>query len=681
VAKPARKTSSAKANTKAAVEPGGVKKPGAKSRASPASSAKAASTAQAKGISSKASKPRNEVTRPSPKEIGNEAGKKRSAHPTPAVEAAPSQHLFANLLERVHAVCRALAADAGWSSTVDLSRVVVEPPRDAAHGDMATNAAMVLARDAGAKPRDLAEQIASKLRADDLIASADVAGPGFINLTLKPSVWSDALRTVLREGDGYGRSAIGAAEKVDVEYVSANPTGPMHVGHCRGAVFGDALCSLLQFAGYDVTREYYINDAGAQVDVLARSAFLRYREALGEEIGAIPEGLYPGDYLKPVGEALAAEYGDQLKSMSEGRWLPIVRDKAIAMMMDEIKGDLAALNIKHDVFFSERSLIETGNNKVTETIDYLRSKGDVYEGRLPPPKGGAPVEDYEDREQTLFRATAYGDDVDRPLMKSDGSYTYFASDIANHKNKFDRGFGNLIDVFGADHGGYIKRMQAAVKAVTSGKATLDVKLVQLVRLLRHGEPVKMSKRSGDFVTLREVVDEVGSDAVRFMMLFRKNDAVLDFDLAKVIEQSKDNAVFYVQYGHARGHSVLRNARGVVPDLPEEAGARAAFLGDAAVERLTDPAELDLLRRLAAYPRMIEAAAVAHEPHRIAFYLYDLASEFHSLWTRGSDLPYLRFIINNDAEITKARLALVQGVVSVLASGLAVLGVDAPAEMR
>ena len=593
---------------------------------------------------------------------------------------ASDQHLFADVLARVHAVCGALAVEGGWPAGIDLSRIVVEPPRDAAHGDMATNAAMVLAKEAKAKPRDLAEQIAAKLRADDLIASVDIAGPGFINLTLKPRAWSDTLRTVLREGDSYGKSAVGAGARVNVEYVSANPTGPMHVGHCRGAVFGDALCSLLAFAGYDVTREYYINDAGAQVDVLARSAFLRYREALGENIGDIPEGLYPGDYLKPVGQALATEYGDKLKAMPEGGWLPIVRTMAIAMMMDMIKGDLAALNIKHDVFMSERSLIETGNNKVTETIDFLRARGDVYEGRLPPPKGG-PVEDYEDREQTLFRATAYGDDVDRPLMKSDGSYTYFASDIANHKNKFDRGFRDLIDVFGADHGGYIKRMQAAVKAITSGEATLDVKVVQLVRLLRNGEPVKMSKRSGDFVTLREVVDEVGSDAVRFMMLFRKNDAVLDFDLAKVIEQSKDNAVFYVQYGHARGHSVFRNAREVVPDLPEETAARAAYLGAAAVERLTDTAELDLLRRLALYPRMIEAAAVAHEPHRIAFYLYDLASEFHALWTRGRDLPYLRFIINNDADITKARLALVQGVVSVLASGLAVLGVHAPDEMR
>src|SRR5215510_2860612 len=568
-------------------------------------------------------------------------------------EISPSLHLFADVLARVHVVCRTLAAEANWPEGIDFSRVVVEPPRDATHGDMATNAAMVLAKEAKAKPRDLAEQIAERLRADALIAKVDVAD--------------------------YGR--VRGGSKVNVEYVSANPTGPMHVGHCRGAVFGDALASLLQFGGHDVTREYYINDAGAQVDVLARSAFLRYREALGEDIGAIPEGLYPGDYLKPVGTALAKEHGDKLLAMSEAQWLPTVRAKAIAMMMDEIKDDLAALNVRHDVFFSERSLIEGGNNEVAETIDFLRAKGDIYEGRLPPPKG-APVEDWEDREQLLFKATAYGDDVDRPLIKSDGSYTYFASDIANHRNKFERGFADLIDVFGADHGGYIKRMQAAVKAVTAGEATLDVKIVQLVRLLRSGEPVKMSKRSGDFVTLREVVDEVGKDAVRFMMLYRKNDAVLDFDLAKVIEQSKDNAVFYVQYGHARGHSVFRNAREeVVPDLPEEAGARVAYLSGAAVERLTDPVELDLLKRLAMYPRTVEAASIAHEPHRIAFYLYDLASEFHALWTKGRDLPHLRFIINHDAQLTKARLAMVQGVVSVLASGLAVLGVHAPSEMR
>src|SRR5215475_1332361 len=591
-----------------------------------------------------------------------------------------SLHLFADVLARVHAACRALAAEANWPAGVDFSRVVVEPPRDASHGDMATNAAMVLAKEAKSKPRDLAEAIAARLRADPLIEKVDIAGPGFINLTLKGSVWINALRSVLREAEAFGRAVVHASAKVNVEYVSANPTGPMHVGHCRGAVFGDALASLLDFAGHDVTREYYINDAGAQVDVLARSAFLRYREALGENIGEIPEGLYPGDYLKPVGQALAKEHGDKLLDISEAQWLPVVRSKSIAMMMDEIKGDLEALNIKHDVFFSERSLIEGGNNRVAETIDFLRAKGDVYEGRLLPPKG-APVEDWEDREQTLFRATAYGDDVDRPLLKSDGSYTYFASDIAYHKNKFDRGFRDLVDVWGADHGGYIKRMQAAVKAVTGGEAALDVKIVQLVKLLRAGEPVKMSKRSGDFVTLREVVDEVGRDAVRFMMLNRKNDAVLDFDLAKVIEQSRDNPVFYVQYGHARGQSIFRNAREVIPTLPQADRERRHALAQAALSRLDDAAELALMRRIALYPRLVEAAAASHEPHRIAFYLYELASDFHALWTKGKDAPHLRFIIQNDPELTLARLALVQGVVTVLASGLAVLGVGAPIEMR
>ncbi|QDM22387.1 arginine--tRNA ligase [Tardiphaga sp. vice154] len=593
---------------------------------------------------------------------------------------APSPHLFAIMLARVHAVCRALADEGTLPAGLDLSRVVVEPTKDASHGDMASNAAMVLAKQARLKPKDLAEAIAAKLRDDDLVASVDVAGPGFINLTLKTAVWAEALRAVLRDGDAYGRLATGVGEKVNVEYVSANPTGPMHVGHCRGAVFGDALCSLLATAGFDVCREYYINDAGAQVDVLARSAFLRYREALGQDIGPIPEGLYPGDYLVPVGQALAAQYGDLLLLQPESEWLPGVRDTSIAMMMEMIRGDLAALNIQHDVFFSERSLISGDVDKVADTIEFLRAKGDVYEGRLPPPKG-VPVEDYEDREQTLFRATAYGDDVDRPLKKSDGGYTYFASDIANHKNKFDRGFRNMVDVWGSDHGGYIKRVQAAIKAVTAGQGTLDVKIVQLVKLLRNGEQVKMSKRSGDFVTLREVVDEVGPDAVRFMMLFRKNDAVLDFDLAKVREQSKDNPVFYVQYGHARGHSIFRNAREMLADLPEETEARVAYLKDAPVERLDDAAELGLARQLALYPRMIESAALAHEPHRIAFYLYDLASAFHALWTRGRDMPHLRFIITNDAELTKARLALVQSVVSVLASGLAVLGVTAPDEMR
>src|SRR5499426_3201186 len=440
--------------------------------------------------------------------------------------------------------------------------------------------AMVLAKEAGRKPRELAEAIAAKLASDGAVAKAEVAGPGFINLTLKREAWIEALRAVLEAGAEYGRSNVGQGNAVNVEYVSANPTGPMHVGHCRGAVFGDALANLLAFSGFKVTREYYINDAGAQVDVLARSAFLRYREALGEDIGAIPQGLYPGEYLKPVGAELASRYGASLKDKPEAEWLPLVRVSAIDMMMADIRNDLRSLNVVHDVFFSERSLIEGPRDQVGETIAALRRAGDVYEGRLPPPKG-APIEDWEDREQTLFRATAFGDDVDRPLMKSDGSYTYFASDIAYHKNKVDRGFASMIDVWGADHGGYIKRVQAAVKAVqrisNAGAAELDVKLVQLVKLLRGGEPIKMSKRAGEFVTLREVVEEVGKDAVRFMMLYRKNDAVLDFDLAKVIEQSRDNPVFYVQYGHARACSVFRNAREVVPELPSERAARAATL--------------------------------------------------------------------------------------------------------
>jgi len=561
----------------------------------------------------------------------------------------------------------------------DLSRIVVEPPREASHGDLATNAAMALAKDAGLKPRDLAEKVAAELRKLSDVTKTEIAGPGFINLTLDPAVWRTALAAIVRDGVEYGRGSVGAGKPVNVEYVSANPTGPMHVGHCRGAVFGDALANLLAVAGFAVAREYYINDAGGQVDVLARSAFLRYREARGETIGAIPDGLYPGDYLVPVGAALAKEYGDKLKAMPEAGWLPLVRAKAIAMMMAMIRDDLAALNVKHDVFFSERSLIE-GSDKVGATIEELRKKGQVYEGRLPPPKG-APIDDYEDREQTLFRATAFGDDVDRPLKKSDGSYTYFASDIAYHKSKFDRGFRDMIDVWGADHGGYIKRMKAAVKAVSDGSAELDVKIVQLVKLMRAGVEVKMSKRSGEFITLREVVDEVGRDAVRFMMLYRKNDAPLDFDLAKVIEQSKDNPVFYVQYGHARGHSVFRNAAEALPDLPVENAARTAYLSQAELARLDDPGELSLMRKLALYPRLVEAAALAHEPHRVAFYLYELASEFHGQWTRGTGAPHLRFIIQHDPQLTVARLALVQGLVTVLASGLALLGVEAPNEMR
>jgi arginyl-tRNA synthetase len=589
-------------------------------------------------------------------------------------------NIFAVVLDKVRAASDALVAEGALPAGIDQARVVVEQPREAAHGDMATNAAMVLAKDTGKKPRDLAEAIAAKLRADDLVEKVEVAGPGFINITLKRAAWIDALRAVLAAGADYGRVGIGQSVPVNVEYVSANPTGPMHVGHGRGAVFGDALANLLNFAGFKVTREYYINDAGAQVDVLARSAYLRYREALGEEIGAIPDGLYPGDYLKPVGEALVAECGRALLGKPERDWLPMVRQRTIELMMVQIRNDLAALNVRHDVFFSERSLSAGNGSAVESAIAALRAKGLVYQGRLPPPKG-APVDDWEDREQTLFRSTDFGDDVDRPLLKSDGGYTYFASDVAYHKSKFDRGFKTMIDVWGADHGGYVKRMQAAVKAVSAGAADLDVKIVQLVKLLRGGEPVKMSKRAGEFVTLREVVDEVGVSAVRFMMLYRKNDAVLDFDLEKVIEQSRDNPVFYVQYGHARGKSVFRNAREFVPDLPADAAGRALALAAAPLERLEDPGELSLMRRLALFPRVVEAAALAHEPHRIAFYLYEVASEFHSQWNRGTDLPYLRFIIQNDPLMTLARLALVEGVVTVLASGLAMLGVEAPEEMR
>jgi arginyl-tRNA synthetase len=590
-----------------------------------------------------------------------------------------AHNIFAEMLNRVRRANNDLIAAGVLPAGIDLSRVTVEPPRDPAHGDMATNVAMVLAKDAGKKPRELAEAYAQKLRADDLVAKVEIAGPGFINLTLKPSAWTAALRNAVQLGPQYGKSDIGHSVPVNVEYVSANPTGPMHVGHCRGAVFGDALTNLLAFAGFAVTREYYVNDAGAQVDQLGRSAYLRYREALGESIGAIPEGLYPGEYLRPVGETLAAEYGDALTKQPEAEWLPVVRAKAIAMMMAAVRADLAALNIAPDVFYSERSLVDGNVDLVAATIDWLRTRGYVYEGRLPPPKG-ASQEDWEDREQTLFRSTAFGDDIDRPLKKSDGSYTYFASDIAYHRSKLDRGFRALIDVWGADHGGYIKRMQAAIAALSESRAELDVKVVQLVKLLRAGEPVKMSKRAGEFVTLREVVDEVGRDAVRFMMLFRKNDAVLDFDVAKVLEQSRDNPVFYVQYGHARGKSVFRNAREAFPDLPADL-SNPAVLADVTLERLSDPTELALMRQIALYPRVVEAAAAAHEPHRIAFYLFDLASEFHALWTLGNTSPHLRFIIQNDRQMTLARLVLVQGVVTVLASGLGLLGVAAPNEMR
>lgn len=585
-------------------------------------------------------------------------------------------NVFSIYLGHVHEALNALVKDGAIPAGLDFSRIVVEPPKDETHGDLATNAAMVLAKDAKQKPREVAEKLAAKLKAAPHVAKVEVAGPGFINLSLDSSFWLQVLRAAIMSGKDFGRTEMGRGEKVNVEYVSANPTGPMHVGHGRGAVFGDALARLLAFAGYDVTREYYINDAGAQVDVLARSAFLRYREALGDEIGDIPEGLYPGDYLIPVGKALAETHGRTLLQKPDSDWLPVVRETAISIMMDMIREDLAALEIRHEVFFSERSLTAGGKDKVAETIEFLRHAGHVYEGRLPPPKG-APVEDWEDREQTLFRATAFGDDVDRPLMKSDGSYTYFAADMAYHRDKIERGFETLIDVWGADHGGYVKRMNAAVKALSAGKVALDVKLCQLVRLLRAGEPVKMSKRAGSFVTLREVVDEVGVDPVRFMMLFRKNDAQLDFDLAKVIEQSRDNPVFYVQYAHARGRSVFRNAKEALSSLD----ASVQALGEADLSLLSDEAELGLVRKLAQWPRLVESAAEFHEPHRVAFYLYDLASAFHSLWNKGKDAPHLRFIIEDNTRLTLARLSLVHGLVAVLASGLAILGVRAAEEMR
>ncbi len=583
-------------------------------------------------------------------------------------------NIFDTYAARIAAAVASLQAKGAVPAGLDLARVVVEPPRDPSHGDLATNAAMALAKDAGMNPRALAELLATELRADPSVASVEIAGPGFINLRLNAGIWLDVLSAALAAGAAFGRGATGKG-KVNVEYVSANPTGPMHVGHGRGAVFGDALANLLDFAGHDVTREYYINDAGAQVDVLARSAYLRYREALGEDIGAIPDGLYPGDYLVPVGKNLAAEHGAKLKAMPEAQWLPLVRSFAIDAMMDMIREDLAALGVEHKVFFSERSLQDGGGGgKVRSTLEALQSRDLVYEGRLPPPKGQKD-EEWEDREQTLFRATQFGDDTDRPLLKSDGGFTYFASDIAYHKSKFDRGFAQMIDVWGADHGGYVKRMQAAVKAVTGGKGALDVKLIQLVKLLRNGEPVKMSKRSGDFVTLREVIDEVGRDAVRFMMIFRKNDATLDFDLAKVVEQSKDNPVFYVQYAHARAASIFRQAEEAYPGI----GAEDLATADIAI--LTDEAEMALIKLIAQYPRLVEQAASAHEPHRVAFYAHDLASSFHSLWNRGKDLPHLRFVNQTDRLSTMARLALVQAVKTVLASALDIAGVAAPEEMR
>jgi arginyl-tRNA synthetase len=581
---------------------------------------------------------------------------------------------FGYFLDEITRILRALIDAGKLPQGLDLTRIGVEPPRDPAHGDISTNAAMVLAKPAGLKPIAIAELLVERLAGHEWVTETSIAGPGFINLRILDRFWQARLADVLLAGADYGASKMGKGAPVNVEYVSANPTGPLHIAHARGAAVGDALASLLAKAGFAVTREYYINDAGGQVDVLARSAYLRYREALGERIDAIPEGLYPGDYLKATGRALAERDGRKWLDQPESAWLAPIRRFAIDSMMALIRDDLAALGIRQDVFTSERALIESGG--VERAVKALEKLGLIYVGTLEPPKGKTP-DDWEPRPQTLFRATEFGDDVDRPLKKSDGSWTYFANDIANHYDKFRRGFPTMIDIWGADHGGHIKRMQAAVTAITAGKGALDAKICQLVRLLRAGQPVKMSKRAGTFVTLREVVEEVGPDVVRFIMLTRKNDAPLDFDLAKVLEQSRDNPVFYVQYAHARAHSVLRHAAAELPEIALDPAA----LAKAPVERLTDSGELGLIKLMAGWPRLIESAAEAHEPHRIAFYLYDLAAAFHGLWNKGKDEASLRFLVPDDKALTAARLAMVRGMAFVVASGLGIFGVKPVEEMR
>ena len=582
-------------------------------------------------------------------------------------------NLFQYFKDRVVETIQDLAKAGKLPEGLEMSRVNVEPTRDAAHGDIATNAAMVLAKQAKMKPRDLATLLVEKLVVLDHVTSAEIAGPGFINMRIEAEFWHARLGEVLGSETAYGNSKLGAGDGVNVDYVSANPTGPMHVGHARGAVFGDALASLLEKAGFDVTREYYINDAGAQVGVLAQSLHLRYRESLGEDIGAIPEGLYPGDYLVPVGKDLAEKDGDKWQNIPEEEWLVPFQTLAIDAMMELIKGDLASLGVKFDAFTSEHGLVSAG--KVDVVLNFFEDRGLIYQGVLEPPKGKK-TDDWEERPQTLFKATDFGDDVDRALKKSDGSWTYFATDIAYHLDKYERGFKTMIDVWGADHGGYVKRMEAAVKAVTEGDGELDVKVCRLVNLLEDGKPVKMSKRAGTFITLRDVVEQVGKDVVRFIMLTRTNDKTLDFDFARVTEQSRDNPVFYVQYAHARIKSVMRHAA-------DEFGAAAITpeaLASVALDKLTDSDELGLIKTMAAWPRIVESAALAHEPHRIAFYLNDLASGFHGLWNKGKDNAHLRFIIADDRDVTMARLALLQGVAFVIASGLQVFGVTPVDEM-
>ncbi|MEM7441461.1 MAG: arginine--tRNA ligase [Pseudomonadota bacterium] len=579
-------------------------------------------------------------------------------------------NLFADIHTLVIESLWALQKDGVLPDGLNFSNVTVEPPRDALHGDMATNAAMVLAKPAGAKPRDIADALAAKLTSDGRIATADVAGPGFLNLRLADGLWAEVIPSALQAGSDFGRSDMGQGQKVNVEYVSANPTGPLHVGHTRGAVFGDALASLLDFAGFDVTREYYINDGGAQVDVLARSVYLRYLEAHGQEV-AFEDGTYPGDYLVPVGQSLKDKVGDAYVGAAEDVWLADVRAYATDAMMGLIRDDLKSLGVEMDVFYSEKSLY--GSGRIEAALEALDSKGLIYEGVLEPPKGKKP-EDWEPREQTLFRSTEHGDDVDRPVKKSDGAWTYFAPDIAYHFDKVERGFDALIDVFGADHGGYVKRMKAAVAALSDGKVTLDIKLTQLVKLYKGGEPFKMSKRAGTFVTLRDVVDQVGADVTRFHMLTRKNDAPLDFDFALVLEQSKENPVFYVQYAHARICSVLRKASAAGLDTAD------AELRSADLSGLTHDAELTLMRKMAEWPRLLELAARHNEPHRIAFYLYDLAADYHSLHNLGKTQDKLRFFQADDAEASLAKLALVRAVAVVLSAGLAILGVAPMKEM-
>ena len=580
-------------------------------------------------------------------------------------------NLFSDIHTRVIEALDVLVRAGDLPEGLDFANVTVEPPRDPLHGDMATNAAMVLAKPSGQKPRDIALKLAEQLMSDGRITAADVAGPGFLNLRLANDVWQGLIGQVLNMGQQYGTSSMGIGKKVNVEFVSANPTGPLHVGHTRGAVFGDALAGLLAFAGYDVTREYYINDGGAQVDVLARSVYLRYLEAHGQQV-AFEDSTYPGDYLIPVGEALKMKVGDAFVGKGEQFWLSEIREFATDQMMMLIREDLASLGITMDKFFSEKSLFGTG--VIEKTIEGLRQDGLIYEGVLEPPKGKTP-EDWEPREQTLFKSTEHGDDVDRPVMKSDGSWTYFAPDIVYHGDKVNRGFDQLIDILGADHGGYVKRMKAAVSALSGGKVPLDIKLMQLVKLFKNGEPFKMSKRAGNFVTLRDLVEQVGADVTRFVMLTRKNDAPLDFDFDKVLEQSRENPVYYVQYAHARGCSVMRRAADLGIDVSD------AALATTDLTSVQHDSEIAVVKKVAEWPRLVEIAARTNEPHRIAFYLYELASDLHSLWNKGNEIPSLRFLQEDDKATSSAKIALVRSVCVVISAGLGILGVTPAEEMR